>query len=254
VLRDALQTQVTAMREHAPNVYAHGDAEELHKLRVAVRRLRALLRAAAPLIDDERSETLRVELKTLGGALGPARDADVFAGYLRAECAQLDEPGAETLLARVESGRLDAYAAAREALDDPRFVELLNALDDFCATVETRDGSLDEVVAKEAMRLRKSMRDVSTDAALHEARIKAKRVRYAAEAAGDDATVKRAKSFQDVVGEHQDAVVAEQRLRELAEPETAILVGRLIERQAERRRRARKRTPKAWKRLAKTTA
>ena len=49
--------------------------------------------------------------------------------------------------------------------------------------------------------------------------------------------VERAKRLQDVVGEHQDAVVAEERLRALSEPATALLVGRLIERQRARRPR-----------------
>lgn len=242
------------MREHAPNVYAHGDPEELHKLRVAVRRLRALLRAAGPAIEDTRTDTLRAQLRLLGGALGPARDADVFASYLQSELEGLDEAGAEPLLQKVEGERLEAYAAARTALDDPAFVRLLEALDDYVGSIDVGEAPLDELVRAEAKKLRKAMRDASSDSALHEARIKAKRVRYAAEAAGDEATVSRAKRFQDVVGEHQDAVVAERRLRELAEPETAIVVGRLIERQAARRRRARKRTSKAWKKLAKTTA
>ena len=40
--------------------------------------------------------------------------------------------------------------------------------------------------------------------------------RYAYELAGDDKIVSRAKSFQDVLGEHQDAVIAEEQLRALA--------------------------------------
>ena len=70
---------------------------------------------------------------------------------------------------------------------------------------------------------------------------------------GDEKVVARAKEFQDVVGEHQDAVVAEERLRALAKPSTALLVGRLIERQESRRADARRTVPKAWKRLEKTT-
>jgi CHAD domain-containing protein len=252
-LRESLQAQVAAIRAKAPNVQPDADVEELHELRIAVRRLRALLRAARPLLDDERAESLRRELGELGRELGPARDADVFAAYLRREAAAgLNEPGFDALLARLDAERTDAYAAARAALDDESFSRLLQELDAFCASVVIRDGSLDGLVGAAAKKLRKAMRDASGDEALHEARIKAKRVRYAAEAAGDDRLVKRAKRFQDVVGEHQDAVVAEERLRQLAEPETALLVGRLIERQAERRRQAREATPTTWKKLKQT--
>ena len=37
------------------------------------------------------------------------------------------------------------------------------------------------------------------------------------------------KALQDVIGEHQDAVVAEARLRAIARAKTAIAAGRLIE-------------------------
>ena len=76
-------------------------------------------------------------------------------------------------------------------------------------------------------------------------------MRYVAEALGEERVVRRAKEFQDVVGEHQDAVVAEQRLRALAErvPEAALPLGVLIERQRERRARMRGDLPKSWKRL-----
>ena len=77
-----------------------------------------------------------------------------------------------------------------------------------------------------------------SDDALHEVRKTAKKARYAAElaepVAGKRAArfVKQAKAFQDVVGEHQDAVVAEERLRELAATRSGsslLAAGRLIE-------------------------
>jgi hypothetical protein len=66
--------------------------------------------------------------------------------------------------------------------------------------------------------------------------------------------IERAKEFQDVSGEHQDAVVAELTLRRLAEggePAIAFAAGRLAELQHERRVRARAEIPRAWKRLDK---
>jgi hypothetical protein len=41
--------------------------------------------------------------------------------------------------------------------------------------------------------------------------------------------------LQDVIGEHQDAVVAEAKLRGIARARTAVAAGRLIERERERR-------------------
>lgn len=246
-LREALKAQVEEIRTRGPKVYASADTEELHKLRVGIRRLRALLRAARPLISDERAELLRAKLGELGRALGPARDADVFIAYLREEAASLDVDAAalETLIGRVDEERQTGYAAARAALDAPGHLLLLERLDNFVANVEIRDVPLEPLVERDLARFRKAAKDVESDEALHAARIRAKRVRYAAEAAGKQTLVDRMKELQDTAGEHQDAAVAEERLRGLAEPETALVVGRLIERQHGRRRNARK----AWAKL-----
>ena len=95
------------------------------------------------------------------------------------------------------------------------------------------------------------------DDALHAARIHAKRARYAAEfarpALGKRAApfLEAAKELQDVLGAHQDAVVAEQVLREraAAAPAAGVAVGRLIERERERRVEVRRTYRSVWKRL-----
>ena len=101
-----------------------------------------------------------------------------------------------------------------------------------------------------------------TDDELHAVRIRGKRARYAAElaegAVGKPAQrfVQDAKRFQDVVGEHQDAVVAEERIRALLDRQASSLAylaaGRLIERERERRRNARAPFPEAWAALEKS--
>ncbi len=67
--------------------------------------------------------------------------------------------------------------------------------------------------------------------------------------------ITRAKRFQDVIGDHQDAVVAEEKLRaltaQLNDPPSAFVAGLLVERQRERRRDARAAVPDAWQRLSK---
>jgi len=100
----------------------------------------------------------------------------------------------------------------------------------------------------------------AADTALHEARKTAKRARYAAELAerarGRKATrfIAATKQLQDVLGDHQDAAVAERTIRELAEgasSEAAFAAGMLAERQRERRRVARAAYPRAWKTVRK---
>ena len=58
-----------------------------------------------------------------------------------------------------------------------------------------------------------------------------------------------------MLGEHQDAVVAAARLRQLAAgaaPERALVAGRLVEREEGRRLQARKAWPNAWQKLRRT--
>jgi CHAD domain-containing protein len=100
-----------------------------------------------------------------------------------------------------------------------------------------------------------------SEEALHAVRIRGKRARYAAELA--EASVgkragrflRRAKAFQDLLGDHQDAHVAETRLRAFVagvrDVRAAFATGRLVERQRARRAAARAAFPDAWRRLAK---
>ena len=119
-----------------------------------------------------------------------------------------------------------------------------------------------KLARKEFRRLAKAVEGLGSrpDAAeLHTLRIKLKRARYAAELAEPGDGAKRfladAKALQSLLGEHQDAVVAEQRLRALAldlEPSGAFVAGRLAERQRDRRERVTGRLPSVWKRLRKS--
>jgi CHAD domain-containing protein len=67
--------------------------------------------------------------------------------------------------------------------------------------------------------------------------------------------VKRATSVQDILGDHQDAVVAARELasldRDLARPAAHMAVAELLELQAARRAAARAAFPRAWRKLDK---
>jgi CHAD domain-containing protein len=100
-----------------------------------------------------------------------------------------------------------------------------------------------------------------SSATIHEIRIHTKRARYAAElaepAVGKPATrfIKKARIVQDVLGMHQDAIQAEAYVRAFLKQSTnvrtAFVAGRMVERQRERRDRARKNMRRLWKGLLK---
>jgi CHAD domain-containing protein len=94
------------------------------------------------------------------------------------------------------------------------------------------------------------------DEQLHDLRKRGKRARYASELARHRSVAKLAKQLQDVLGEHQDSTVAEERLRALgtlAPPDEAVAAGRLLEREHARRAAARAAWPDAWRRLDRAT-
>jgi CHAD domain-containing protein len=229
--------------------------------------MRAILRAARPLLDSEWVRELRAEVGWLGGALGPVRDLDVLVEHLRADAGALggaDEEAFLTLIRKLEDERAADRDAMLAALAEPRYIALVERLEAETKSPPLAESgrSLRDLAAREFRRLRKAMRalgESSPDAELHAARIAVKRARYAAELAERSvgrevaAVIRDAKVLQDVLGDHQDAAVAEARIRALvparAAAAQAIAAGRVIERQHERRRAARAAYPEAWRDL-----
>jgi CHAD domain-containing protein len=265
VLRAALREQYARLLAHDPGTRQGADPEDLHQMRVATRRARAYLRAARPLLDPEWTRELRDELDWLGSELGAARDLDVLLEHVREEVAELGHGGAGVggFVSALERDHAAARAAAVTALSGPRYFALLDRLEDVEPPLaDDADSTLGDLWWKEFKRARKAFDDLgakSSDEELHAARIRAKRARYAAELAEHELGksgkkfVDAAKELQDVLGEHQDAAVAEERIVAWAEQESGSgeAVEQLLERERDRRDRARKEWPAAWKRLEK---
>jgi CHAD domain-containing protein len=266
-LRRLLVEQYRAMLANDPGVRLGEDPEALHQLRVATRRSRALLRAARGLVAPEWAEPLRAELAWLGGLLGPVRDLDVLLEHLDSEAASLEGDDARAfrrLRARLADERREAREALLEAMGSGRYFRLLDTLAGAAnAPAGELTTPLSEIAGKAFARLQKAVKGLPprpADDELHRVRIKTKRARYAAELAapelgkGGARLVDRAKVVQDVIGEHQDACVAEDRLRALAlrgGGKTGLAAGRLVERQRGRKGDARRAFPDAWRRLEK---
>jgi CHAD domain-containing protein len=270
LLREMLRRQHEALVEYEPVVRVGDDPEGVHKMRVAVRRLRSVLRTAKPILDARAVDDVRRELDWLGRLLGAVRDAEVLSAALKADIARLnggDAMRAAGLLDPLQHERSTARARLLAALDDPRYASLLAALRSIAndpPVVDTRR-PLDKLAAKDLRRIRrqrsKHLRRLN-DGQLHKQRIRVKRARYAAElvepSTGKKAArfVEAAKEVQDVLGAHQDGVVASRRLRELARKSpsrgAALVAGRLLEQQERRKRVARdEQLDRAWRRLRK---
>jgi CHAD domain-containing protein len=260
-LRMRLREQLREVERHDPGTRLGQDPESLHDMRVAIRRLRAALRTGCPLLLTDMRE-LDGRLRELGSALGEVRDLDVLLQRLRDEAAALDAPDAAPAKSLLTTLPRERAGKRRRLLGLLRSDAYLALLDDTAAAIDSLEASnskrsLDDLAAKASRKLRKAVGALPADPSdddLHRLRKTLKRARYAAELAGNTAMVARAKPLQDTLGEHQDAVVASHRLRELATSapgKQALAAGRLIEREAERRASARAQWPKAWKRLSK---
>jgi CHAD domain-containing protein len=265
-LAAALRRNYRDVLDHDPGTRLGTDPEQLHDHRVAVRRLRELLRAGRPLVDRTWADGLRDALRPAGRALANVRDLDVVvAGVERqaAALADMERAGATDVLELVHQRRDRAHAELVAALSEAWYVSLLNRLE--IAVAEPRlsqGGSVAKVVRKEHRRSRRLAHDLPkhpSDAQLHGLRKAVKRARYAAELAGAAGVsgmhryVKRAKALQDVLGEHQDAVIATEVLRsvdgELHRPMAHMAVTALIDAQQARKSAARRAFPRAWRRL-----
>lgn len=277
--RARVDAQLRAMVEHTDGTREGVDPEELHKFRVAIRRLRSLLRNAD--LFGEKGTRLRAELKWLAALTGPVRDLDVLLERLPDEvaavagsgpsAAQPDDASVEAITTALRNRRRRKHNALSRAMGTKRYRALLDGL----AQLATQPRSdIDGHQASQAISLRKPRRkahkaakrarsDAASDHDLHALRIKVKRLRYAAETAlpaanGDEdrqlkSVVQQAKKLQDILGDHQDAVVAAQVFSELAgrdgRADVAFLAGRLVERQNQRRADARAAWRQAWKNL-----
>jgi CHAD domain-containing protein len=267
--------QVLALKMHDPGVRVDAP-DAVHQLRVAARRLRSALATFRKLLDVTSTQFLRSELQWLASTVGQARDTEIIRERLK-EMISAEPP--ELLLGAVaqniERHLNDIYRPARaaglEALDSDRYVRLLDSLDAFLAdppltgTAEKEaQRTIGRLVSAEQKRLAKAVRAVDIaneegpqDAALHEVRKCAKRLRYAAEAAspvfGKQATAlaRAAEAIQEILGDFHDSVVIRETLLKLAADSVVgggngFSYGRLHAREQQRGDEARARFYDVW--------
>ena len=256
----ALRRQLAAYLVNEPGTRLGEDIEALHDMRVASRRLRSAMQIFADALPPDLL-LLGDELKWVADALGEVRDLDVQLEWLRAEAAAhpdaTDEAGSplDPVVDRLEQHRVEARQRMLAALDSARHAILIDALSARLRTGDVRAGTGDAPALEAAPRLvrrpwkrfrrrAERLRRRSPDADYHAARIRAKRMRYAAEFVADlygkpaRRLIREAKRVQDELGRRQDATVTIERLRRIALeeplPASAIFaVGELAERERE---------------------
>ena len=118
----AVTTRAEEVFEHAHGVLDTTDIERVHAMRVATRRLRAVLEIFAVCFPRKQHKAVLREVKALADALGARRDPDVQLEALEEAAAALgpaERPGVElfaaTLRAEQQAGNETLAAALRQA-------------------------------------------------------------------------------------------------------------------------------------------
>lgn len=234
-----LASQVNALLSQDPRVRRAED-DAVHQMRVACRRLRSALKAFKAVVAD--TEQLQEELRWLGNVLGEARDLEVTrARFAKALAGLAPELVIGPIHTRLGSDLLhreqEAYGRIREALSGDRYYALLDALDELVAAPKLGKAAakpaLERLSAVAAANWERVTRAYDTaqaiedperrEIAMHDVRKSAKRARYTAEALapvlGKDMVrlAKLAEDIQEILGTHQDGVVAQETLAKEAE-------------------------------------
>ena len=276
--RRVLRQHALAFAEHAPQATADSDPEHVHQTRVAIRRMRAALRVFESVLSTE-TRDLKPELEWVASQLGPIRDLDVQIERLRRNAQALDLSAPLVPYgAWLEEQRQRALAAWDDAFRSQRFLVLAQRLSDLDVAADT-DPSAPPVEQEAPRLLRSAFKKLrrradglganAPDVQFHQARIRAKRLRYAMEFFGSlygkpgRKLIDRATRLQDVLGEHQDGVVSTHRIHEAVHTaagvwpaETSVALGRVVQWEAALAQRARGRVrptyrevEEAWKRV-----
>ncbi|MFM8616516.1 MAG: CHAD domain-containing protein [Alphaproteobacteria bacterium] len=226
----------------APIARAGIEIEGVHQLRVALRRLRSVLKFFRPITGCKQGRALDGVLREMLGLLGPARDWDVFLAGIGADLAALlpEDKRVKSLLSAAEAKRQAAYAALAEALDGPAWRAAVTSGFAFMLEKPWRAGAGDErlglldappqdfaalILDKRWGSLLEAGAEIETlpAEALHELRLDAKRLRYAAEVFAPVFPKKAARRFQrrlaalqEELGRSNDAAVARSLVQSLA--------------------------------------
>jgi len=227
--------QLQKMKRFQPIAWEGLDREGVHKMRIAIRRFRTILRAYRKVLGKPVVKPINQELRWLFKQLGEARDADVGEMAIQEFIASLPRDAARAAAPyedHVRQRTVDAYTNLTEVFVGERYRRLMNTLDEFVAegpdeSMKKRVGDLtiaeaaDRDIRRAARRMIKRGDRVIAESLiekLHKLRIEAKHVRYLldffniAQPVRWKESINELDKLQDLLGWHQDAVMSRARL------------------------------------------
>jgi inorganic triphosphatase YgiF len=224
--RDAGHSCLAQVANNARLVSRNRSLEGLHQLRVGLRRFRAVLTTFRSFVEDGEYEQIRAETKWLAGELDAARDIDVFIqeSFRCVSPEPVDRGAFAHLGAQLLHAQSEAYDRVLAALASRRFARLLLttsrwleigawARSEEAIIKSLRDRRADEFAHDQLERMRRQVRRRGRRLARldaqgrHSLRIKAKKLRYAAEFfSGSFGRTRRRKRFLEALGDLQEGL------------------------------------------------
>ncbi|HEX2116706.1 MAG TPA: CYTH and CHAD domain-containing protein [Alphaproteobacteria bacterium] len=227
------------LRANEASVRAAAVADSIHQLRVGVRRLRSALVAFGHLMPADERRRVSKSVRWIAQQCGRARELDVFKADVIEPLRQRmpNEASLIELERLVAQARDDAYASVSATLDDKQYTETLLALEAWVEGERWNEGAgggvdipvrdfARAVLKRLHRKLTKGVKaiDALDEEALHELRIRAKKLRYSAEFFRSLFRDKPAKAYlaaltavQDRLGTLNDGAVARQLVSSLEE-------------------------------------
>jgi triphosphatase len=184
------------LRANEASVRAVAGADSIHQLRVGVRRLRSALVAFGDIMPADERRRVSKSVRWIAQQCSRARELDVFKADVIEPLRQRmpNEPPLIELERLVERARDAAYAAVAATLDDKQYTETLLALEAWVEGDRWNEGAgggvdipvrdfARTVLRRLHRKLTKGVKSVDAldEKALHELRIRAKKLRYSAE-------------------------------------------------------------------------
>lgn len=191
------------MQKNLTGAMSGEDAEYLHQLRIALRRLRVVLGMVCSILADQELTVLREELAHVAGEFGKIREWDVFIAQIEEHRLALPDIA--------QRRRADSYASLRGRASE--FQSLLLRLSvwmngPYWQQAEKLAPKMNKFskncLQKRYREYAKSAEDIGNPDALHALRIKAKKLRYSAEFLASLYDKSAAKSFLSALGEIQE--------------------------------------------------
>ena len=243
---ESLADQASAILTAIPGVRRATDPEDIHRMRVASRRLRIRLSLFEDFIPGKKARPWRRRLKGLTRALGEARDADVQLIFLEEYLAQppdeRERAGVKRLMASTRRQRRKLQKQVLKVLDKVEDSSILTDMrQTFQAVVDASvaaggapGGQPPFGLARTAIEARlwevlafaPFIRDPRHNEELHRMRIAAKHLRYCMEAFAQlydgrlGRPIKTAKAIQEMLGDIHDCDVWSVLLDGFLEQET----------------------------------